>query len=71
MHASDVGNHPRDPAPDKHSVSNHFIFLPFLPAWSLERRGEKLKSQGQRHTFILLFSPHNYLPQELFRALKT
>lgn len=54
MHASDVGNHPRDPAPDKHSVSNHFVFLPFLPAWSVERRKKK-KSQGRRHAFILLF----------------
>lgn len=55
MHASDVGNHPWDPAPDKHSVSNHCIFLPFSPAWSLERRKKK-KSQGQRYTSIS-FSP--------------
>lgn len=57
MHASDVGNHPRDPAPDKHSVSNHFIFLPFLPAWSLERREKKKKeNQGQRHILSSFFS---------------
>lgn len=56
MYASDVGNHPRDPAPDKHSVSNHFIFLPFLPAWSLKKGEKKVKAKGILFTF---FSPPN------------
>lgn len=59
MHASDVGNHPRDPTPDKHSVSNHFIFLPFLPAWSLEKRREnKVKAKG---TLLYSFFPHRII----------
>lgn len=70
MHASDVGNHPRDPAPDKHSVSNHFIFLPFLPAWSL-KKGKTKKSRPKVY-FLSSFPPQqNYNPQELFCAFKT
>lgn len=58
MHASDVGNHPRDPAPDKHSVSNHFIFLPFLPAWSFRKKEKKKKEKKVKAKVIhfILFS---------------